>query len=484
MAKYKGHYYKNQPTQWNNVAKENNQILDITPPLKLNDTAQKIFDNWKDRFNDEWVNPISSINSNNSITQYNEYILNRLSYAECSHLACDTIINNALEKFTNSLISKWGEIIIPNDVELGMDNQELIEKIEKRAKELKLFDKVRNLIHTSLTYGKGDMFIDVNSNDLSKPLYKTNKVFKTNKIQNLQVIPPYTMGAVNVETMNVLDKDYMKPKVWYIQGAGNVDSSRLIELVMFNTPLLIRPMYNFGGIALSQFMKNYVSIADATRQSLGDIFQRFRNRVIKSDLPKINPTEAVERAKSINRQSNNLGLTLLTKDEDYIETITPITGLESISAHQMQYVSVAGRLPANVLFGITPSGLNATGEYEIENYNREMQNFQNNKIKPVIEELLHLICLEMDLDIRPEFKFEELSKQSELEKAQIEATYFDNAIKGIELGIFTDEDAVSYLQGKNIISDTFKIKEVKSEDLEEIDELEVNLNKENLENAN
>ena len=83
------------------------------------------------------------------------------------------------------------------------------------------------------------------------------------------------------------------------------------------------------------------------------------------------------------------------------------------------------------------------GVYEI----KEMQNFQN-KIKPVIEELLHLICLEMDLDIRPEFKFEELSKQSELEKAQIEATYFDNAIKGVELGIFTDEDAVDYLQGK------------------------------------
>ena len=478
MAKYKGHYYKKQPTNWNNVASENNQRAEITPPLKLNDTAQKIFDSWKARFEDEWINNVASINSNNSLSQYNEYILNRLSYAECSHLACDTIINNALEKFTNSLIAKWGEIIIPNNIELEMDNQDLIEKIEIRAKEIKLFDKVRNLIHTSLTYGKGDMFIDVNSNSLDKPLIKSTKVFKTNRIQNLQVIPPYTMGAINVETMNVLDKDYMKPKTWYIQGAGSVDNSRLIELVMFDTPLLIRPMYNFGGIPLSQFMKNYVSVADATRQSLGDIFQRFRNRVIKTDLLKINPTEAVDRAKSINRQSNNLGLTLLTKDEEMVESITPITGLESISAHQMQYVSVAGRLPANVLFGITPSGLNATGEYEIENYNKEMQNFQNNKIKPVIEELLHLICLEMDLDIRPEFKFEELSKQSELEKAQIEATYFDNAIKGVELGIFTDEDVIDYLQGKNIIPDTFVLKEVESEDLEEIDELGMNEPKE------
>ena len=84
----------------------------------------------------------------------------------------------------------------------------------------------------------------------------------------------------------------------------------------------------------------------------------------------------------------------------------------------------------------------------------------------------------MDLDIRPEFKFEELSKQSELEKAQIEATYFDNAIKGIELGIFTDEDVIDYLQGKNIIPDTFVLKEVESEELEEVDELGMNEPKE------
>jgi len=466
MAKYKGHYYAQKGTKWNEIAKDQASVLDITPPLRLQDQALKVFEDWKSRFNDEWINNVASINANNSIAQYNEYILSRLSYAECSHLACDTIINNALEKFTNSIISKWGEIVIPKTYDSeDLDAQSLIEKIEERAKEIDLRKKVRDLIHMSLTYGKGSIFIDVNSDELDKQLIKKTNVFTQNKIQNLQIVPPYTMGAVRVETTNVLDKNYMRPQMWYIQGAGNVDSSRLIDLVMFDTPLLIRPMYNFGGIALSQFMKNYVATADATRQSLGDIMLRFKTNVIKTDLLKVNPTEANERAQSINRQRNNLGTLLLTSQEDYVETITPITGLESISAHQMQYISVAGRLPANVLFGITPSGLNATGEYEIENYNKETQNLQNSKVKPIVEELLYLICLEMGYNIKPEFKFEELSKKSELEEAQISQTYADIAFRSIESGMMTQEQAIDYLVSKEVYPDTFTL-EIEESDMD------------------
>jgi hypothetical protein len=144
MAKYKGHYYAQKGTQWNEIAKDQASVLDITPPLRLQDQALKVFEDWKSRFNDEWINNVASINANNSIAQYNEYILSRLSYAECSHLACDTIINNALEKFTNSIVSKWGEIIIPRTYESeDLDAHSLIEKIEERAKEIDRRKKVR-----------------------------------------------------------------------------------------------------------------------------------------------------------------------------------------------------------------------------------------------------------------------------------------------------------------------------------------------------
>ena len=227
-------------------------------------------------------------------------------------------------------------------------------------------------------------------------------------------------------------------------------------------------MYNFGGIPLVQFMKNYIASADSARQSLSDILLRFKTNTIKTSLNKINPEEANERAKSINRQRNNLGTLLLNNDEEYVETITPIAGLEGVSAHLMQYTSVSARLPATILFGLTPSGLNATGEQEAENFNKEVKNFQNNKVKPIIEQLLHFICLELDLDIKPEFQFNEISNRSKAEEAQTENTYIDIALKSIDGGIMTHEQAVDYLISKGIYPDTFVLAEAEEE--EELDE--------------
>ena len=111
MAKRR--YYPSTPkdrqsNDWNRVEAEQTLPLDLTPLNRFGD--EKIFKDWANKFQDEWINRVASINDNNSIAQYNEYILNRLSYVECSHLAIDPIINNAISKFANGMVRKGGEI--------------------------------------------------------------------------------------------------------------------------------------------------------------------------------------------------------------------------------------------------------------------------------------------------------------------------------------------------------------------------------------
>lgn len=463
MAKRK--YYPSTPkgkqssqTDWNRISQDdtNQMPYDITPMVNFQDTAvNKQFTDWKNKFQDEWVNNVASINAHNSIAQYNEYILNRVSYVECSHLSIDTIINNAITKFANGCIRKGGEIILSDDD--NIDNpEELIVKIEKRFKELGGLEKINELIKVCLTYGSAYLFIDVNGKDLIKPLVFSSSVFEKNKISNLQVIPPYGMGASAVETANMLDKNYMRPSQWYVQGGGTVDISRLIELIIFDCPNLIKPIFNFGGISLCQFMKNYVSTADSTRQSLADIMLRYKTDIIQSNLTKVNPEDAKARAGAINRHRNNLGLLLLTEDEVFQQVNTPIAGLENISAHQMEYVSVAGRTPATILFGLTPAGLNATGEFELDSYYDELASLQNSKIKPAIEQILYMICLELGYDIKPEYKFNELKKDNELVNAQVQGTYIDNATKLKDGGFLTEEQVVDYLKSKDVLADNIE----------------------------
>ena len=433
-----------------------NQSINLEPLVNFNDeNTTKIYQSWVNRFSDNWSNAIANINANNALGQYSEFMLNRLSYAECAFLASDSIINNAITKYANEILRKGGNIIINCD---DLDIKEsLRQKLEKRLQELNFESVLNEAIKTSLSFGGALIFIDINADDLSEPLYGKAKILSQNKINGLRVIPPYLCGASEVETANPLNADFMKPKKWYISGnQGVIDSSRVIPLTIFEAPSLIKPLFNFFGISLTQFMKNYVASADIARQSLSDMLLRFRSEIIKSDLIKINPSEAIARAKAINKQKNNNALMLLTKDEEYIQSITPLSGLDKLIAQLQENVAVSARMPSVKLLGLTPSGFNATGDFDLASYYDEIMSLQNSIIKPVIEQILNLLVKEAGWDdITASYEFHILEKSSDLDKAQAKNLEMDFITKAIQNGILTSEQAFNYLKEKGLINENF-----------------------------
>jgi len=140
----------------------------------------------------------------------------------------------------------------------------------------------------------------------------------------------------------------------------------------------------------------------------------------------------------------------------------------------MEYVSVAGRTPATILFGLTPAGLNATGEFELDSYYDELASLQNSKIKPAIEQILYMICLELGHDIKPEYKFNELKKDNELTNAQVQGTYIDNATKLKDGGFLTEEQVMEYLKSKDVLADNIEYAEEETDlDIPEDDTIDI-----------
>ena len=438
------------------VNNSNNQGLNLEPLVSFADeNTKKVYDTWLNRFSDNWSNSLANINANNALGQYSEFILNRLSYAECAFLAGDSIINNAITKYENEVFRRGGNIIIEN-VENTTEADAIRKQLEKKIKELGLISILGEAVRTTLTFGGALIFIDVNADDLSAPLYDKAKILSQNTIKGLRVIPPYLCGASEVETANPLNADFMKPKKWYISGnAGVIDTSRVIPLTIFESPTLIKPLFNFFGISLTQFMKNYVASADIARQSLSDMLLRFRSEIIKSDLIKINPSEAIARAKAINKQKNNQALMLLTKDEEYIQSITPLSGLDKLIAQLQENVAVSARMPSVKLLGLTPSGFNATGDFDLASYYDEIMSLQNSKIKPIIEKILDLLVKSLGWEnVLVSYEFNTLEKSSDLDKAQAKNLEMDFMAKAIQNGIFTSEQAFMYLKEKGLINNS------------------------------
>lgn len=451
-------YYPSKPkhtTDWKGISdKAKGEIsLDISSPVKFSDSAvNACFDKWQKRFTDEWVNPIANIGVGNSITQYTMWINKRISYAECAFLANDSIINNAISKIANEIFRKGGKIVLENQ-EPDFET-EFVKKLEKRIDKLKFFDTLHKAVITTLTYGGVLIYIDTNigqNTTLADPIYFKKDFITSETITNLRVIEPYLCGAVDVNSSNPLNADFMIPSKWYVSGAGVVDKTRLVSLSFFNAPDMLKPLYNYFGISLPQFMKDFVKIADGARQALGDIFTRFRTTILKTDLSKISAQEAMDRVGAINKLRNNLGTLLLTSDEEYVESITNLTNLDKLLAQMQENIAVSARMPAVKLLGLTPSGFNATGDFDLKSYYDEVMSYQNSIVKPIVEKFLHIFALELGFDLYPKYEFENLSTENALNQSQINATESQVVNNLIQSGVITQEQGFNYLQGKKII---------------------------------
>ena len=436
----------------------NKKPLDLSAPFRFSDSkCEAVHKEWQTRFSDSWINPIANVGVNNSLMQYNQNIDKRLSYSECAFLANDPIINNALSKIANEILRKGGDITIEtNSDEL---QNEIKKSLESRLKELDFWQILHKAIITSLTYGGALIYLDINAKaeDLATPLVENARVFAKNKIHALKVVEPYLCGANEVNATNPLNADFMIPNLWYISGGGQIHKSRVATLIMYPAPDMIKPLYNYLGISLCQFMRDYVASADISRQGLADIFSRFRTKIVKTPLIKNDINTARARAEAINRQQNNNSLILLTEDEEYIETITSITGLDKLIAQMQENIAISARIPAVKLLGLTPSGFNATGDFDMRSYYDEIMSIQNAIIKPLIEKILYLLCLEMGFEnIRPEYNFEPLNKETAINEAQVKATEANTINALIQSGIITQEQGFDYLREREILPKSAK----------------------------
>ena len=113
-------------------------------------------------------------------------------------------------------------------------------------------------------------------------------------------------------------------------------------------------------------------------------------------------------------------------------------------------------MPSVKLLGLTPSGFNATGDFDLASYYDEIMSLQNSIIKPVIEQILNLLIKEAGWDdITASYEFHILEKSSDLDKAQAKNLEMDFVNKAIQNGILTSEQAFNYLKEKGLIDDSF-----------------------------
>lgn len=423
-----------------------NQHIHAEPLVKVQDSHLEA------QIRDHWQNEVANLSVNNSLTQYTKFVLKRIPYQQLAMLASDDIISNAIETITRESIAQWGDIEVSADTEA--DTEAVREWLESRLIDLDFQSTLVEALRKSLVYGGSFIYFAYSGEqDLSKPLI-LSKETSINKIQFIKVIEAWQASPASVDLSNPTSKDYMTPSAWYIQGAGSVDSSRLYPIVFFETPDLIKPMFNFLGISLAQFMQDKVKSADGMRQALADIFLRFRTNIIRTpSLISMDKDTLKQRVELINMGINNFSTLLLTDTENFEQSITPLSGLDKIYAQAQESIASSARIPINKLFGQTPTGLNNSGQYDIASFYDIIKGYQESTIKPLIEHTLRLLLNERtEQGLKATFTFKPLEKLNDLELAQVKNTEADFYTKLITAGIITQDEALQELKAKGYLS--------------------------------
>lgn len=311
---------------------------------------------------------------------------------------------------------------------------------------------------------------------LDKPL-NLNKV---KNFENLKIIPRNNVMYGTMEwQMNPEEPHYGQveyyPVSFYVGRQWQVQRvhySRVIELHGIEIPsseASIIPMeFRYWGISVIQRIQDRLKDLGASFGSLANLMHELSIGKYKyKDLAEIMSSEGGEklvqnRLQAMDLMKSSFHSILMDTDEEYVRDTLSFGGVSEVLYQFMMLTSASTGYPMTKLFGISPGGLNSTGDSDMYQYYDMVRAKQMTELLPILERLVHIISVWQNVE-EPTIEFNPLEQMTEKEQAELdekkaitEKTKADTYQMYIDMGIMTPEmveelefgDTLKEIEGK------------------------------------
>lgn len=347
------------------------------------------------------------------------------------------------EMLAQNMTRKWIKIQATGDN--AEEKADKIKQIEAELKRINAREVFKRAMEMDGYFGRAQIFIDCGDesdpDELKTPLSQSAQKITKGKLQRLQVVEPLWTYPDKYNTTNPLKDDFYRPQSWFVMG-NQVHASRLLTIVSRPVPDMLKPAYIFGGLSLSQLAKPYVDNWLRTRQSVSDLLAAFNVFVLKTNMAATLGGEADDslftRLDLFNRLRDNRGVFALDKEQEEFSNVSaPLSGLDHLQAQAQEHMSAVTGIPLVVLLGITPSGLNASSEGELQAFDQWIEAQQESHLRPPLAKVLNIVQLSLFGHVDPEigFKFNALRTLSDTELATNRKTNAETAGTLIDKGV-------------------------------------------------
>jgi phage-related protein (TIGR01555 family) len=275
---------------------------------------------------------------------------------------------------------------------------------DEHAKLLKKFDKkyrikwhAEQFVRLGRAFGLRLALFKVESTD---PNYYTNP-FNPDGVtegtyKGIAQIDPYWCAPLleAAATGDPGNIHFYEPTYWII-GGRKVHRSHLCIFRSSEPPDILKPMYMYGGVPVTQLIMERVYAAERVANEAPLLAQSKRTTVWLTDLAtmQLGGAQAQNAIQNWVNYRDNHGIKLGDKEADEFQQFeTSLADLDSVVMTQYQLVAAAAGVPATKLLGTSPKGFNATGEYEEASYHEVLESIQEHDLTPLLERH-HLLTL-------------------------------------------------------------------------------------------
>lgn len=380
---------------------------------------------------------------------FGAYGMGHVNYAELSELMTNGLIRAGVESISDAMTSEWITLSRPGD---GKDDEqdENLARIRKDMERLKVQDVFSKASQLIGYFGGCLVYIDTGEVDpeaLKRPLFEARQTLQ-GRLKRLVVVEPASVTPGPYNTMNPLSEDYFKPKSWSMAGSVEVHASRFLYFSSGELPTRIRQKYNFFGIPIAQTAAEYVASFLDARSSAGRLLGKLSRTVFKTPMQELLSTgkaaDLDNRIQFAAHYWDNSGILAIdAQNEDIVEISGNLTGATDIVRQSLEMVAAIFRVPVMKLLGISPSGLNATGDADLRNHYETIGRLQEKQLNEPLSRLLKLIQLHLfgEVDQAITFEWNPLDEVTEEQRSAINGQNVGTVCQAVDSGVVSVEEA-------------------------------------------
>lgn len=304
--------------------------------------------------------------------------------------------------------------------------EEILKQIKlKSDRSMKIKDLVRDAAIFKRVYGQilvvPTFNVDV---DMSEPF--DLKKIKKGTYTGMQIIQPFWVQyQMGVEQLNRPDKaGFYEPEYYTIPNKAKIHKSWVVKLINGVCPDILKPVYYYGGIPLTQQIYERVFCAEKVANEAPKLALTKRLLAVDGDIYNLaaGSNDSYANLETITEIRDNMGILVKEKDSTVSQIDTSLTDFDALIMTQFQLVAAIAEMPVTKLMKTQLKGLANTGDYETKDYAQKLVEIQENDFNAILERHYQLLGMsEYGKDLNLDVVWNPIDTPTELEMAQIES---------------------------------------------------------------